>query len=95
MSDTNKIDESQRITVNEHGDWQYPSGSAEGYVEIEVPTLPNAENTIFNLRKKADLYLQAGDIEEYNRILTTISDLQKTTGVTKGWGKENDNARTA
>jgi hypothetical protein len=60
-----------------------------------MDTLPNAGNTIFNLRKKADLYLQAGDTEEYNRILTTISDLQKTTGVTKGRGKGNDNARTA
>jgi phage shock protein A len=50
----------------------------------------DAEREIFKLQKKAGLFLQAGDTEEYNRILTTIADLQKTTGATKGRGEEKD-----
>ena len=55
----------------------------------------DAEQSIYDLRKKAGLYLQAGDTEEYNRILDTISNLQKTTGAVKGRGKEKDNDPTA
>ena len=32
----------EQLTVNEQGDWQYPSGLAEGYEKIEVPSLPGA-----------------------------------------------------
>jgi HPt (histidine-containing phosphotransfer) domain-containing protein len=52
----------------------------------------NAENTIFDLRKKADLELQAGNTEAFQRIQTTIADLQKTTGAVTGRGKDTDNA---
>jgi hypothetical protein len=50
------------------------------------------ESTIFNLRKKADLELQAGNIEAFQRIQTTIADLQKTTGAVTGIEREK-NAR--
>jgi hypothetical protein len=60
-----------------------------------MDTLRDTENTIFDLRKKADLELQAGNIEAFQRIQTTIADLQKTTGAVKGVGKETDNDRIA
>lgn len=41
MADMNKP---EQLTVNEQGDWQYPSGLAEGYVEIEIPSLPGSLN---------------------------------------------------
>ena len=59
-----------------------------------MDTQENAENTIFDLRKKADLELQAGNIEAFQRIQTTIADLQKTTGALHG-AERKDNARTA
>jgi hypothetical protein len=40
----NKVDESQRMTVDELGNWQYPSAAATGYVEIELPALPGSPN---------------------------------------------------
>ena len=54
-----------------------------------------AENEIFHLLKKADLYLQAGSIEEYNRIQTTISELQQKHGAITGKGKDEYDERTA
>ncbi len=60
-----------------------------------MDTLPSVENIIFDLRKKADLYLKAWDIEAVNRILTTIAHLQELYGVTKGAERKKDNARTA
>jgi hypothetical protein len=53
-----------------------------------------AEQEIFELRKKADLYLQAGDTEEFNRIQTTISELQREHAVFSGVKRKNDE-RTA
>jgi len=47
-----------------------------------------AENTIFDLRKKADLFLQAGNTEEFDRIQITIGHLQKIYGAVKGRGVE-------
>lgn len=60
-----------------------------------MDSLRDAENTIFDLRKKAALFLRAGDTEEFNRIQTTISHLQKLYGATKGAERKDDNARTA
>ena len=54
-----------------------------------------AEDEIFHLLKKADLYLQAGSIEEYNRIQTTISELQQKHGAVVGIERKPDNDRTA
>jgi hypothetical protein len=59
-----------------------------------MDTLENAEYTIFNLRKKADLELQAGNTEAFQRVQATIADIQKTTGAVKG-AERKDNARTA
>jgi hypothetical protein len=51
-----------------------------------------AEKVIFDLRKKAALFLQAGDTETFNLIQCTIANLQAIYGATKGKGEEN--ART-
>jgi hypothetical protein len=51
----------------------------------------DAENTIFDLRKKADLYLQAGAVDAFNLVQDQIVELQKQTGAVKGAGKEMDN----
>ena len=50
-----------------------------------------AEQSIYELRKKAALFLRAGDMAEYDRILTTIANLQRTTGAVKGHRKDNTN----
>lgn len=60
----------------------------------EITRLRDAEATIFALRKRADLFLQAGDTEQFNRIQAEIVNLQKTTGAVKG-AERKDNARTA
>jgi hypothetical protein len=44
----------------------------------------DAENEIFTLRKKTGLAMQAGDIEEVNRLQTRIAELQKQTGAGTG-----------
>jgi hypothetical protein len=43
-----------------------------------------AEAVIFDLRKKASLFLQAGDTETFNRIQSTIANLQDIYGAMKG-----------
>jgi len=62
---------------------------------MTTESLRDAENTIFDLRKKADLFLQAGNIEAFNRIQITISHLQEVYGAVKGAGRKEDNERTA
>jgi hypothetical protein len=64
-------------------------------VSLVKGNIPTAEQSIYELRKKAALFLRAGDMAEYDRILTTIANLQRTTGAVKGHGKDKDNARTA
>jgi hypothetical protein len=59
-----------------------------------MDTLRDTEHTIFDLRKKADLFLQAGNTEEFNRIQTTIGHLQELYGAVTGVERE-DNERTA
>ena len=61
-------------------------------MQTQAKDRQNAENTIFDLRKKADLELQVGNTEAFQRIQTTIADLQKTTGAVTGRGKDTDNA---
>jgi hypothetical protein len=53
-----------------------------------------AESLIFDLRKKGDLFLQAGDSDSFNRIQSTIATLQTIYGVVKGM-KRGKNERTA
>ena len=45
MAELNKVDESQRMTVDEQGNWVYPSAVRTGHVEIVVPPAhgPNSE----------------------------------------------------
>src|SRR5271166_6436594 len=38
-----QADESQ-LTVDQEGNWQYPTSAATGYVEIELPTPPGSIN---------------------------------------------------
>ena len=56
--------------------------------------MSDIKSEIFDLRKKAALYLQAGDAEEFNRIQITIGELQQKHGAVTGVGKEKDE-RTA
>ena len=48
------------------------------------------ELEVYNLRRKADVCLQTGNLEEYTRILITIAALQKTHNVTTGVRRELD-----
>lgn len=52
-----------------------------------------AESLIFDLRKKSNGFLQAGDTDEFNKIQLTISHLQQLYGAVKG-EKKGKNART-
>lgn len=49
-----------------------------------------AETVIFNLQKKASLYLSVGDSDEFKRIQGTIAHLQTLFGAVKGVGGNND-----
>lgn len=49
MAEMNKISESQRMTVDERGNWQYPSAAESGHTEIELPTLPGSPNAVERL----------------------------------------------
>lgn len=44
MVEMNKVSESQQMTVNERGGWEYPSSAASGHCEIVLPTLPGSPN---------------------------------------------------
>jgi len=54
-----------------------------------------AEHLIFDLRRKASLFLRAGRTAEVNRIQGQISHLQQLYGAVKGAGRTKDNDRTA
>ena len=54
-----------------------------------------AESKIFELRKKAARFLQAGDVAEFNRLQSTIAHLQEVHGVVLGCGKEENSERIA
>ena len=55
-----------------------------------MDTLSNVESRIYNLQKKIGRYLQAGNIEEVNRLRLQISQLQQKYGATKGRGREDN-----
>jgi hypothetical protein len=48
MADMNKVDEARRMTVDQQGNWQYPSATATGHVEIVIPAAhgPNSEERL-------------------------------------------------
>jgi hypothetical protein len=60
-----------------------------------MDTLRAAENTIFDLRKRAALFLEAGNTEQFSRIQITIAHLQELYGAVKGAERKKDNDRTA
>ena len=53
-----------------------------------------AEAMIFSLRQKSGMYLQASDIETFNRIESAIATLEYVYGVVKGV-KRGENERTS
>jgi hypothetical protein len=58
----------------------------------ELTTVREAEAEIYRLRKRGDVCLQAGAIEEYNVIQTQIAQLQaRNPGAVKGRGEEEEN----
>ncbi len=59
-----------------------------------MDTLHNAENEIFALTKKIDVYLRVGDMAEVSRLQLQISQLQQKYGATKGRGREDNADRT-
>lgn len=63
MAEMNKMAESQQITVDERGNWQYPSLAAEGYVEVELPSLPGSPNPTERLHARGFGSHVAGKIE--------------------------------
>ena len=62
----------------------------------ELTPSQEAEHLIYVLQQRAELFLKANNVEEYNWCLREISRLQKSTGVTSGrkW-KEEKHDRTA
>jgi len=55
----------------------------------------SAEEQIFNLQKKIDTYLRAGDVAEVSRLQQRISQLQREHGAVKGAGRDEHDDRTA
>jgi len=49
---------------------------SEGKKPEENMGLELAQHEIFRLRKKAELLLRAGDVEQYNCVLATIAAIQ-------------------
>jgi hypothetical protein len=54
-----------------------------------------AEREIFDLRRKAELFLRAGDIQQYSCILIVIAQIQEANNVTVGVERKRENDRTA
>ena len=52
----------------------------------------DAENMIFSLLRKAELFLRAGDTAEADEIRRTIAHLQRIYGVTSGVNRRDENA---
>jgi hypothetical protein len=55
----------------------------------------SAEKEIFALRRKAEEFLAANNVERFNELQDAIIFLQKRYGATKGAEKGKNNARTA
>jgi hypothetical protein len=59
-------------------------------------TVREVENQIFRLRKKQDLALRAGAVEQFNNIQDEIARLQaRNPGATSGKGEEENDRRIA
>ena len=52
----------------------------------------DAENMIFSLLRKTELFLHAGDTAEADEIRRTIATLQRIYGVTSGVKRGDENA---
>jgi hypothetical protein len=42
----------EQLGVDERGNWQYPASATEGYVEIEIPSLPGSLNPTESLHMR-------------------------------------------
>jgi hypothetical protein len=42
----------EHLGVDERGNWQYPTSAKEGYVEIEIPSLPGSLNPTESLHMR-------------------------------------------
>src|SRR5208337_3226466 len=42
----------EQLGVDEQGNWQYPASAKEGYVEIEIPSLPGSLNPTESLHMR-------------------------------------------
>lgn len=42
----------EQLGVDERGNWQYPTSATEGYVEIEIPSLPGSLNPTESLHMR-------------------------------------------
>lgn len=51
----------------------------------------DAENMIFSLLRKAELYLHAGETAEADEIRRAIATLQRIYGVTSGVNRRDEN----
>jgi hypothetical protein len=54
----------------------------------------SAEEEIFALRKKIDLYMRVGDMSEISRLQLQILQLQQQHGAVKGAVRKKDNDST-
>ena len=59
-----------------------------------TPAAVAAEATVFQLQRKIDRYLAAGDVEEVNHLQLRIAELQQKYGATHGTRKGQDNDPT-
>lgn len=51
----------------------------------------DAENMVFSLLRKKELYLRAGDAAEVDEIRRTIAHLQRIYNVSSGVNRRNEN----
>ena len=62
MSDT-QPKAPEQLTVNEQGNWEYPTSASTGFVEIELPTPPGSLNPTERLHMRDFGGLVVGKIE--------------------------------
>lgn len=59
-------------------------------METQARDRHSAEEEIFALRKRIDLYMRAGDVSEVSRLQVMIADLQRKHGAVTGADRKND-----
>ena len=64
-------------------------------MQTQTEARQSAAEEVFNLRKRIDKHLRAGDTDEVSRLQLQISELQQKHGVTTGIGKDENEDRTA